>query len=1125
MSIAPSDCPPSATLEGIALGGTVAPEVREHLARCEACLRTLERIQDDNRMLLSFAAGRALAGDAAGGAVPGEIEVPGYEIVREIHRGGQGVVYQAVQRSTKRDVAIKVMKQGPFATLADRVRFEREIETLGRLDHPNVVTVFDAGVAAGAHFFVMNYVDGLPLDEHVDQRRRATGPGAEHPRPLDPRQTVGDTLRMFAKVCDAVHAAHLRGVIHRDLKPSNIRVDRAGEPHVLDFGLAKSSGALADSAMTRTGQFVGSLPWASPEQVEGAVAKIDLRTDVYSLGAMLYQLLAGAPPFDVGSNLRDVFDDILAREPRAPSAAARESGAARLDDELDTIVLRCLAKDRERRYQTAGELSRDLHRYLTGEPIEAKRDSAVYVLRKTLRRYRWQVASAATFVVLLAVFSVVMALLYRRSSRLEQAASESASSLAALLSQNNIEQGRMAGMLGNLEQAERLLWRELLTHREPGADSLRLNDPPGPADARWALWELYRRFPCVRTLTPDPPSGRTLAVAPDGISLWTVGTRGDAERLDFVGRQLETRPLPADREGFLPVVDARGDCLLSRQGRRWLWQTGVADATPMPLDGRGRYDSGEISLSLDGRRVAALVDGAAVVTETRPPYAQTRFPGSHTALALSADARRLAARDDRGCVWLWDVDRQQRIATSAAVAPPRENAHQMGELRFSPDGLRVADAWVEIPGRILDFSHDPPREVELSERPGEYRVQCFSPDGRLLAVGDLGGTLRVFDSHSGRRLTAFGAHPGCVRSVSFTPDGAGVWTSGDGDLRLWGVDPAAGVGVSRFEREFLHSVDVSPDGRWLVAGGTAGILRSGPTGGATLRGDAVDGDATVSSVAISRDGRRVAAATYSNLAFVWDAGRLNEPPAARLPHPNRVSFICFSPDSRQAATACDDGVVRWWDATDGSLLRTLRAADVRLPEITFDADGKRLAVAARDGSLRILELPDGAAQTWAIPRGVPLRSVRFSRDGQWLVCAGAERVIELWDARQGRRVAALVGHNQEVYCLDLSPDSEVAASGDAGGSIRLWHLPTRCLLATLDGHEGAVMAVRFSPDGNRLVSAALDGTLREWDLTYFERHVAGQVSTQLRRMTIGTEDRGRAAAWLAWAEERLAGGT
>jgi len=339
---------------------------------------------------------------------PAPVTIPGYQLLREVHRGGQGVVYEAIQQSTRRRVAIKVMREGPFAGRAERARFEREVQILAQLKHPNIVTIHDSGVAAGHAYVVMDLVEGRPLDRHVAGCAPA------------------DVLRLFTKVCEAIHAAHLRGVIHRDLKPGNVLIDPAGEPRVLDFGLAKLADGDPPSSsaptMTATGQFVGSLPWCSPEQADGAA--IDLRTDVYSLGVMLYQCLTGKFPYDVIGNMRDVLDRIIRAEPIPPSRVVRSSALQRpalrrpalrrrfglqsralhygINDEVETIVLKCLAKVPERRYQSAGELARDLRRYLAGEPIEAKRDALTYVLRKQLTRHKLPVAIAAAF--LLVVF-------------------------------------------------------------------------------------------------------------------------------------------------------------------------------------------------------------------------------------------------------------------------------------------------------------------------------------------------------------------------------------------------------------------------------------------------------------------------------------------------------------------------------------------------------------------------------------------------------------------------------------------------------------------------------------------------------------------------------------------------
>jgi eukaryotic-like serine/threonine-protein kinase len=410
--------------------------------------------------------GTSSASDHGGGPAPA-FDVPGYRIGRgpPAHRGGQGVVYRAVQESTGRSVAVKFMggHDRPFASAHDRARFEREIQILGQLNHPNIVRIIDSGEADGQHYFVMDYVDGVPLDEYgvsplplgEGSGVRAVASGDErswgaqpHPSPLPKGEGVSleDKLLLFANVCDAVHAAHLHGVIHRDLKPGNILVDSAGRPHVLDFGLAKlftldpeadADGPSNMTAMTETGQFLGSLPWASPEQVSGNAASVDIRSDVYSLGVVLYQLLTAEFPYQVTGSIREITGNILSAVParcslslwervgvrvrtkfnsargraqpwpgsRPPARERRTTHA--IDDEVETIVLKTLSKEPERRYQSAGDLARDIRRYLAGEVIEAKRDSLPYVLRKQLRRYWIPASVAAAFVVVVTAGLIV----------------------------------------------------------------------------------------------------------------------------------------------------------------------------------------------------------------------------------------------------------------------------------------------------------------------------------------------------------------------------------------------------------------------------------------------------------------------------------------------------------------------------------------------------------------------------------------------------------------------------------------------------------------------------------------------------------------------------------------------
>ncbi|HZW08783.1 MAG TPA: serine/threonine-protein kinase [Phycisphaerales bacterium] len=355
---------------------------------------------DDDLIAAARAAAEARSGEGPLDAdLPPADYFPGYLIVREIHRGGQGIVYQGVHKGTKRKVAIKVMREGVLASVKERTRFEREVEILAQLDHPNIVAVHDSGSVEGRFYYVMDYISGMTLDVWISQR--------EPP--------IAEVLELFVKICDAVNAAHLKGVIHRDLKPANVRVGGNGQPHIVDFGLAKvATGDLSDDdrLMTMTGQFIGSLPWASPEQAQGIPGMIDVRTDVYSLGVMLYQMLTGRFPYQVVGAMRDVLENILRSEPARPSTVRRQ-----INNEIETIVLKCLAKERDRRYQNAGEVARDILHYLRGEPIEAKRDSGWYILRKTARRHRGAVGAASVLLLLLVGFAISMSVLHGQKAR------------------------------------------------------------------------------------------------------------------------------------------------------------------------------------------------------------------------------------------------------------------------------------------------------------------------------------------------------------------------------------------------------------------------------------------------------------------------------------------------------------------------------------------------------------------------------------------------------------------------------------------------------------------------------------------------------------------------------------
>ncbi len=575
---------------------------------------------------------------------PAADAIPGYRLLGELHRGGQGVVYLAVQESTDRRVAVKLLRQGPLlgAAPVGLARFEREIDALSRLKHPNIVTIFDCGRRGDYVFIVMDYVDGLPLDmiARVDNL------------PLH------ELLEVFARVCDGVNAAHLRGVIHRDLKPANILVDGRSQPHVLDFGLAKLTDDSADAqltaGMTATGQFVGSLPWASPEQAEGRTDQLDIRTDVYSLGVVLFQVLTGAFPYAVTGRLAEIVRRIVEAPPVRPSTLRGD-----IDRELETIVLKCLAKEPDRRYQNAGELARDLRRYLAGEPIEARRDSLRYVMAKRLARYRLVVATAA--ILLLAVLTgLAVCLAFWRQAEHERGQAEQSATAARQSTERADQEAAQSRAVVNF-------MREVLTSVDPDKNGADVRLVQVLAEASRAVPERFAAHPQqaaeVRELLGDvyfklalwSESHAEFSAAAD---LWREHAGPDDSRtlqaeFDQLGAALNLHRY-REGEAAARALHARMERVLGADDRRTL---GVRRAIAIAMISQGRVE--EAAAILDELRAhPALADDQAmqirlaITTIEVLQWRRAFLPDGPQRRAILEEEHTLA-RD-----WIWRSERE-----------------------------------------------------------------------------------------------------------------------------------------------------------------------------------------------------------------------------------------------------------------------------------------------------------------------------------------------------------------------------------------------------------------------------------------------------------------------------------
>ncbi len=981
--------------------------------------------------------------------VPG-VQVPGYRIVREIGRGGMGRVHEAVQLSTRRTVALKFILEGPFSSEKTRQRFEREVEILGQLNHPYIVAVHDCGTAGGHFYFVMDYIAGQSLHAWM----------ADGERPID------QTLRLFSKICEAVNAAHLRGVIHRDLKPANIRIDAAGEPHVLDFGLAKLmpdqiTEDTKPAMMTMTGQFMGSLPWASPEQAEAVPSKIDTRTDVYSLGVILYQMLTGKFPYEVIGNMRDVLDRIIKAEPVRPSTIRR-----RINDEVETIVLKCLQKEPDRRYQTAGELARDIQHYLKGEPIEAKRDSFTYMLRKQLRRYRVPVTIAAVFVLVVLAGFVTSLTFWRLAAR-----------RAEQLRQTNYLNGVAAAQAAWVFN-ETARMKQLLQACSP--------------DLRG--WEWYHLFHLSdlskRTYRGHESWVESVAFSSNGRRI-VSGSWDGKLKVWKADTPEEVRTIPAGQGhvmcvAFSPIHEGQ---VVSggSDGTLKVWDLDTGQEILLPLRGY-RGSAGGVAFSSDGRLIASAGgDGAVKVwnaqtgKETLPPLGR---PGAHAErVAFSPDNRLAVSGETDGALKVWDLNTRQEIL-------PRLSGHdkRIRAIAFSPDKTKRLVVSGSEDGQLKLWDLDAGRQIPLPLEGHKAAVRgvAFSPDGtRIVSCGE-DRLLRVWDAVSGAEVATLHGHDDVVTSVAFSPDGSEIVTgSDDRTLKIWDPNTPTEPLTLRGHEGAVRALAFSPDGSRIVSASDDRKLRvwSAATGQEVLlplRGH----DETVSAVAFSPDGKRIVSASQDGTVRIWDAHTGREVLLPLHGHEGTASGVAFSPDGRRIVSGGADKVLRIWDANTGSEIRPpLRGHEGHVWAVAFSPDGGRIVSGSEDKTLRIWDANTGKEILPSPGRhDDDVCCVTFSRDGKWIVSGGNDCVARVWDAHTGEQIHVLAGHERrDVLSVSFSPDGERVVTGSWDNTVRIWNARRGVETLTLRGHTNGVRAVAFSPDGRRIASGGGDGTVKIWN--------------------------------------------
>jgi WD40 repeat protein len=960
-----------------------------------------------------------------------------YELIRELGRGGMGIVYEARQISLDRQVALKMIRAGALAGPEELRRFQNEAEAVAALDHPHIVPILEVGNHDGQRYFSMKLIGGPSLDKTLGKYAN------------DPRAAA----RLVKTAAVAVHHAHQRGILHRDLKPANILLDDRGEPHVSDFGLAKR--VEGDSELTHSGAIMGTPAYMAPEQASGRRGAVTVASDVYGLGAILYATLTGRAPFG-GDSVEEILGQVRESVPTPPSKLN-----PRAPRDLEIICLKCLEKDPQRRYASASALADDLGRYLSGEPIQAR---PIGTARRAWMWYRRNKAISALAALLVAsmVMGTVGSVRFAVRARDESHRSKKSAGLADRAAKRAKEQTDLANeRLRDVERAQakeraqaelnarRLYDAQMnLVQRNWEGQNLELcrtilDEPipvgPDRKDLRGFEWFYWQKKLSSDVVVVKTGPTTSLTVSPDFQQIASV---------DFDGK-MTVRDTTIGREIF---------SLKCRSGGMLCFgMAGTMIAPPM--------------YSPDGKRIAYYGDGAIKLCNAATGRDVLTLQASpQGGMAFSPDGRQFAS-------WatVWNAENGRAIHKFQGPILNHAIAFfDTGEVAFSSGGTRLIST-----GSNAYIIADTKSGQKINEH--KLSVWKISPDGRtLVANGDqvweAGQTiiknLRVCDADTGKELFKINGHREGVRKrVEYSPDGLLIATfDEDGIIQVWDTANGGVIVAPKNPTGRLPQVRLSRERKWIAfASGdvtTVCDLRTRRT----LR--------TLSRsrpLAFSPDGNRLACES-STAVKIWLLG-------ADADHAGAGLANVASPTDGERNPATAGGPIRLphapWEKPGSASLKARRNAVFAIA--IFSPDGNRIASADLDGAVRVWEVATGKR---VLELGKPdnaYYNVAFSPDSLRVAGCGSWGLVTVWDVRSGKELLDLKGHETSVFGVAFSPDGKSIATAGADRTARIWESATGRIIRTLHGHRDVVWCVAFSPDGRRIATAGEDRTARLWD--------------------------------------------